>query len=94
MRPLALWEVGEEKKKRGEENLCLLLALAESEEAAFSVLHFYREQLMLLIKLVLWGGAFPAAAEAIPDKTAKLSGLDISLSGVLRGPGDISASAL
>lgn len=40
-----------------------------------------REQLMLLIKLVLQGAAFPAAAEAIPDKTAKLGGLDIHLPG-------------
>lgn len=37
-----------------------------------------REQLMLL-KLVLQGAAFPAAAEAIPDKTPELSVLGIRL---------------
>lgn len=65
-----------------------------SEEAGFNVLHFYREQLMLLIRLVLQGTAFPAVAEAIPDKPAKLSGLDIRLPVDLRGLWDAAASAL
>lgn len=53
-----------------------------------------REQLMLLIKLVVQGAAFPAAAEAIPDKTAKLSGLDICLPRDLHGLWDAPAWAL
>lgn len=49
---------------------------------------------MLLIKLVVQGAAFPAAAEAIPDKTAKLSGLDIRLPRDLHGLWDAPAWAL
>lgn len=42
---------------------------------------------MLLIKLVLQGAAFPAAAEVIPDKPVKLRGLDIASPGIWAGCG-------
>lgn len=76
-------EVGE--KKRGEENNVFRWLSWKQYLISCVSTCVAREQLILLIKPMLQGTAFPAAAEGVPDKTAKLSRLDICLPGDPRG---------